>query len=457
MKRFLLSGFFMLLQTMVFAQQEVTIKSQLIDIPGQNLLKYNRSLFHPTFSYVRNYQQELTLYSRIQWVEIENSPKTYIFSYSGNVGENAGAGLSLFQQNLGIISNFGAIVNGAYGIQLSEDVILSMGANLSFFRSSLINNADVTNDPALANFEESLIMIAQPGINLSVGRFDIGVYGENLVDYNLKSSESLTDFSEKTFSGHLMYTHPIDSRSQLLDDARLQVAATGLIEGSNTSQLGGSLLLDLPEHGWVQAGYNDFYGYAFGAGFKISPEIGLGIVLEKGTNVSSLLGPTYEVTVNYSFVGAKQGNGFPNKRRSRKVKASSVTKKTPAPRPPAVVQPQTKDSTAIAKKDAIKPKVEGGTKYEETEILVLRSIDGVEEGYYLVVNVFSKKYNFNRFMVELAKKGLYPKYFFDSERQYYYVYLKRYTTEDEAEEVRLSNYDGKYEDELWVLGVKNKD
>ncbi|WP_420845151.1 type IX secretion system membrane protein PorP/SprF [Maribacter litopenaei] len=53
----------------------------------------------------------------------------------------------------------------------------------------------------------------QPGFNLSYGNFDIGAFAENLFDYNLKTSESLTDFSNKTYSGHLQYTHQFKNTS----------------------------------------------------------------------------------------------------------------------------------------------------------------------------------------------------------------------------------------------------
>jgi type IX secretion system PorP/SprF family membrane protein len=458
MKRLLVFSI-LLFQGAIYAQNDPnTVKSQLIDIPGQNLLKYNRSLFNPTFSYVRADQQELTLYSRIQWVDIENSPKTYIFNYTGAVNENTSAGISLFQNDLGIITNFGAIVNAAYGIKLSDEATLTMGVNLTLFRTTLDFEAlgNSSNDPELANFEDSFSMIVQPGINLSVGNFDIGIYGENMVDYNLKTSESLTTFDEKTFSAHLMYSHPFEARNGILEDGYLRVAATGLIEGGNNTQIGGSALIDLPDYGWFQAGYNDFYGYAFGAGFKISPELGVGILLEKGTdNLTSLLGPTYEITVNYSFASAKSGRKSSNRGRAP-LKKQPVVDNTAKEQ--AMLKEQDRLRREVDSLKAVKsPTLITETKYEDTEILVLRSIDGVEEGFYLVVNVFSKKYNFNRFLLELAKKGLNPKYFFDSERQYYYVYLEKYVTEDEAENVRLDNYNGKYTDELWVLGVQNKD
>lgn len=446
--------------------EQVEVRSQLIDISSQNLLKFNRSLFHPAFSYVWQETQDLSIYSRIQWVEIDNSPKSYFFNYTGVVSEQVGTSLSLFQQNVGILTNFGVIVNGAYSIPLADNVSLTMGVNIPIFRTALINSFEVSNDPTLANFEESVVVIAQPGINLSIGRFDIGIYGQNLVDYNLKTSESLTSFDEKTFSAHFIYSHPINSRVRFLDQGTLRIAATGLIEGSNASQLGTTVLLDLPDYGWFQAGYNgfsgfrnEFKGYSVGAGFKISPEISAGMVYEKGTNVSSLLGPTYEITVSYSFVSKKQRNRGNNRKKKTKYRSKSAkTSNNAKSKIPA------QGTTELTKKEDTNTKVNTiddfknslKTKYENTETLQLRAVDGVKEGFYVVANVFANKSNFNRFMVNLAKKRLSPKYFYDSDRKYYYAYLGRYDSEDEAEKARASQFDGRYLEELWVLGVTNK-
>ncbi|NER17585.1 PorP/SprF family type IX secretion system membrane protein [Spongiivirga citrea] len=447
------------------SQEQVSVRSQFIDISNQNLLKYNRSLFHPAFSYVHQETQDLSIYSRIQWVELDNSPKSYFFNYTSRAGERVGTSVSLFQQNVGILTNFGAIVNGAYGIQLDDKVTLSFGVNIPIFRTSLVNNADVTNDPALGNFEESVVVIAQPGINLSIGRFDIGIYGQNLVDYNLKTSESLTNFDEKTFSTHFMYSHPIKSSVQFLDESTLRIVATGLIEGSDASQLGASAILDMPGYGWFQAGYNgfsgfrnEFKGYSVGAGFKMSPELAVGMVYEKGTNVSSLLGPTYEITVAYSFVSKKQKQrGYAPKKRRKPTKTSSTPEKAVVNEVEERVKIDSIQTESAVEANTIdRFRTNKSTKFEKTETLELRPVDGVADGFYLVVNVFAEKQNLNRFLIDLAKKKFQPKYFYDSGRKFYYVYLEKYDNEDEAEKARVSQYGGRYTADSWVLGVLNK-
>lgn len=66
--------------------------------------------------------------------------------------------------------------------------------------------------------------------------------------------------------------------------------------------LGGSLILDLPKLGWLQGGYDSFYGAAAGVGFNLNRRISLGYTMEKGlSNNFDNFGLTHEISFAYSF------------------------------------------------------------------------------------------------------------------------------------------------------------
>lgn len=72
--------------------------------------------------------------------------------------------------------------------------------------------------------------------------------------------------------------------------------------GEETLTLGGNLILDLPKLGWVQAGYDDFYGASAGLGFNLTKNISLGYTVEKGlSNEFENFGVTHEISLAYSF------------------------------------------------------------------------------------------------------------------------------------------------------------
>ncbi|NAS31594.1 type IX secretion system membrane protein PorP/SprF [Flavobacteriaceae bacterium R38] len=286
----------------VYGQEEDPFIS--FDIPSQNLLKFNRFLINPTFSTVREDNSYINLYHRNQWIQFDNSPEVYFGSYSGRIGDRTGLGLGIYQQNLGVITNFGVLANYAYGVRLSPKSNLTFGFNLSFF-SSGIDNSDLLPgmpDPALASIEDNSLLSFQPGFNLSLGSFDVGVYGENLVDFNLRTGESVTEFDEKTFSGHLMYTKKFEKATGLLEKGRLSALTRARKQGDRDLNLSGSLILDLPKIGWVQGGYDDFFGLSAGVGFNLTKRLSLGYTIERGINDGiQNLGSTHEITFAYSF------------------------------------------------------------------------------------------------------------------------------------------------------------
>ena len=184
------------------------------DVPAQNLLKYNRFLINPTFSTVREDKSYINLLHRNQSVQFDDNNQNYFLSYSGRISDRTGLGLSLYSQREGILSNFGVLANYAYGVKLNDKSNFTFGANVSYYQSGFDNGraSTVEEDPFLAGLQDQSLLSFQPGFNLSYGKFDVGMFAENLFDYNLKNSESVTEFKDKTYSAHLQYTHQFENQ-----------------------------------------------------------------------------------------------------------------------------------------------------------------------------------------------------------------------------------------------------
>ncbi|WP_276168634.1 PorP/SprF family type IX secretion system membrane protein [Zobellia alginiliquefaciens] len=281
---------------------------------SQNLLKFNRFLINPTFSTVQEDKSYINLLHRNQSVQFKDNDQTYFLSYSGRIGDKSGLGLSVYTQSVGAVSNIGALANYAYGIKLSDKSNFTFGANLAYYSTGLDQNSiDVIdiNDYSLSGTEDSNVLSFQPGFNLSYGNIDFGVFAENLFDYNLKTSESLTDFADKTYSSHLQYTHRFDKSDGIMEGSRLIPIARVRMNGQNRLSstddaqdlsYGGGAILDLPKLGWLQAGYDSFYGASAGAGFNINKRLSLGYTMEKGFGTDfNNFGVTHEISFAYSF------------------------------------------------------------------------------------------------------------------------------------------------------------
>ena len=564
------------------------------DVPSQNLLKYNRFLINPTFSTVREDVSYINLLHRNQSVQFDDNNQNYFLSYSGRISDRTGLGLSLYSQREGAVTNFGVLANYAYGVKLSDKSNFTFGANVSYYNSGFDQNrvTTVEEDPFLAGLQDSNLLSFQPGFNISYGKFDFGLFAENLFDYNLKTSESVTPFKDKTFSGHLQYTHEFENTTGILESGRLMPLARARKVGEDDIVLGGSLILDLPKLGWVQGGYDSFYGASAGVGFNLSKRLSLGYTMEKGlSNNFDNFGVTHEISFAYSFepnltedrvllekdsdlvdannpiqedvmasnddieelkrklaendaiiaelmfrqdsleanrqedlqrrfemvmrMVRKETNGerpdledkaqqlflgndksdiavaannpsndgrsqetlpkytdkFKDDERANDV-ATTTPKRSKINNDQAVfdtAEPSSKVKDAVAearKTHTNKPVVSkdkvnntlSGQKVREQRIKSrkFRDLQGVDDGYYIVANVYKGGVYMNKFIDGLEQKGISADYIDNPNNGLKYVYIERYDTWQEAADAHSSNLNGKYDGEMWVMNVDNR-
>ena len=104
----------------------------------------------------------------------------------------------------------------------------------------------------------------------------------------------------------------------------------------------------------------------------------------------------------------------------------------------------------IAQQEKVKPTNNTETKelYEEVPIE-----DGLKSGYYLIAKVYKDKVNYNKFIRGLKSQGLQPNHFYRSFNKFYYVYLDRYDSLDDAKKARDSGFSGHYQDTTWIFRV----
>ncbi len=535
-------------------------------VAPQNLLKYNRFLINPTFSTVQEDKSYINLLHRNQSVQFKDNEQTYFLSYSGRMGDRSGLGLSLYTQKVGPLSNIGVLANYAYGIKLSDKSNFTFGANLAYYSSGLNrNNVDVVdvNDFRLNGTEDSNVLSFQPGFNISYGNFDVGVFAENLFDYNLKTSETLTEFKDKTYSGHLQYTHRFKNSAGIMENARLMPLARVKMQGEEDVELGGSLLLDLPKLGWVQGGYDSFYGASAGIGFNINRRISLGYTMEKGLSTDfDNLGVTHEISFAYSFTPnltedrvMLEDDYEENLADNSEIKAEDLVKndelealkkkleendevlaelmfkqdsleanrqldlerrfnlvmkmvrsETNGQRPDvekrakdlfytgrdkptvaqnttnpilkeqdnsytkntsiATVTPNTTKTNKVIEKTVQPEATRDNTQQRDYAAITptqepiksrkFKNLDGVQDGYYVIANVYKGGQYLDKFLHKLEDKGINANYIDNQNNGLKYVYLKRYDSWDQAAEAYKSNLNGNYNGKLWIMNVDNK-
>ncbi len=527
------------------------------DVPSQNLLKFNRFLINPTFSTVRENKSYVNLLHRNQSVTFDDNNQTYFLSYSGRMNDRTGLGLSLYTQREGIVSNYGVLANYAYGIKLNDKSNFTFGANLSYYNSGFDQNRanPIEIDPLLNSFQDVSLLSFQPGFNLSYGKFDFGLFAENLFDYNLKTNESVSDFQDKTYSGHLQYTHQFENASGIMENARLMPLARARKVGQDDFVLGGNLILDLPKLGWVQGGYDSFYGASAGIGFNLNKRVSIGYTMEKGLSTTfDNFGLTHEISFAYSFTPNltedrvmledseetlaqneeekeplteealsdkdkeiaelkrrltendailaelmyRQDSLENNRQKDLETRFERVMRmvrnETNGKRPdledrakeeyflnndksalaqqtidpkdfnkkpikdtqpePVIQKEQTRD--AVAQVATKQEKSQQSQPASGVKSRKFRDLQGVQDGYYVVANVYQDEHYLNKFVDAMNEEGFPANYIDNPGNGLKYVYLKRYNSWKEAENAYRTKLDGSYTGDLWIMNVDNR-
>ncbi|HET8735581.1 MAG TPA: type IX secretion system membrane protein PorP/SprF, partial [Pricia sp.] len=385
-----------------------------------------------------------------------------------------------------------------------------VGANLFGFKQTLADDrfqVDPDLPLPLPTETDDFILQMAPGISLEVERLTLSLASENLLDYNFRAKEANTTKADKIFMSLLSYDFPIAMGSATNAFLRPSMYLRTLPGQAN--QVGFYTLLNTDGY-WMQAGYNNFYGYSLGAGVTFFKRLSIGALAEFGTGASMVTEPSFELMATY-FLGkpdarhkmvghdlkedgkeeaiaaeklqkqleleaekerlaeqqAKEQEALAeaermarqretdsiNKIRQTEAQQRRIDSVAQAMAAARKVEEAERTAAAKARKEAeVQPEVEtkpqADEKYEE-----VATEAGMLPGYYLIANVFGTQEYFNAFMADLKRKGIQPKSFRRSTNGYNYVYLQRYKTLREAREARGSKYGGKYTGKTWIFRV----
>ncbi|WP_370479627.1 PorP/SprF family type IX secretion system membrane protein [Tamlana flava] len=311
------------------------------DIPARNSLKFNRYIINPTFSFVREQNRYISFNNKREWVQFDDAPQTYLFSYSGRFRENIGIGAGLFQQNYGVLTNFGGILNFAYNAVLDRESNLTFGLNLGFNKSGINDGNVIANfpDPSLNNIPSNSVISINPAINYGTAFFDFGLSVNNLVSYNLTNSAMIEDNPAQALQAHIMYTGYVNSRG-FFDESKF----SGLLRSEfqkDETLISGIMMLTVPKGIWGQVGYNTLYGMSAGIGLNISEQLAIEYNYEKAMGNLSAFGNSHDITLafkfnnsfryNYSGDDEEEALLIPSKRKNTRV-AKRRTSSSPKPR-----------------------------------------------------------------------------------------------------------------------------
>lgn len=82
------------------------------------------------------------------------------------------------------------------------------------------------------------------------------------------------------------------------------------------------------------------------------------------------------------------------------------------------------------------------------------NVDPGSKGYYVIAGVFSSQSNAENLVNKLSNQGFSANYFQDQSNYYYYVYLLKFDSYQQADQAKASNMNGRYNGDLWIKIVE---
>ncbi|WP_299362115.1 PorP/SprF family type IX secretion system membrane protein [Winogradskyella sp.] len=289
---------------LVFSQQDDGVVS--FDLPIRNSLVFNRYALNPTFTFVREQNKYISFNNKREWIQFDNAPETFLGSYSGRFAENIGAGIAAFQQNYGVLTTFGGLLNFAYNVKLNTDSNLTFGLNVGAYSSGINTSNIVTNfdDPSLQNVPQNFLFTVNPGINYGTKFLDFGIAINNLVLYNLETSSMIEDDPRQGIQAHVMHTGYFDGRG-FFEGTKFSGILMSEFRQDETI-ISGIASLNVPKGIWFQVGYNSLFGVSGGLGLNITRNIALEYNIEKAIGELVEFGPSHEITLAYRIISKKR-------------------------------------------------------------------------------------------------------------------------------------------------------
>ena len=269
-----------------------------------NQLFFNRFLINPTFSLVRENKSYINILHRNQYATFEDNNQNYFLGFSNKLNDHAALGISVYSQWSGVVQEFGFNANYATAVKLGDESRLTFGTNITYYTEGLDQNRIVVadTDTKISDAKKESKVAVQPGVTLSLGGFDFGLYATDLFKYNQTTNEFLTNLSTKSVKASVQYSHQFLANRGLFANARLMpMVQVGKNKDGGLGYVG-SILLDLPSYGWFQTNFDDDYGLSLGLGFNLSKRMSLGYLLEKDLMTDDAdLGWNHEVSLAYTF------------------------------------------------------------------------------------------------------------------------------------------------------------
>ncbi|MGB0840360.1 MAG: PorP/SprF family type IX secretion system membrane protein [Chitinophagales bacterium] len=277
-----------------------------MDAKAQQDAQYTQYMFNglalnPAYAGTRDAISATAIY-RHQWAGVVGAPRTFSFSVHSPLQEQAGLGLFVESDRIGIHNRLSLFASYAYRIVVGEGQLsIGLQGGLLNYQSDWNNLPNVADpgDVVLANPESKLLPNFGLGIHYYTERFYVGASIPHMLDNEL-SEVSLQALQSR---------HYFITSGALIDlSTTLKVKPSIMLKAVSGSPLAADLNLSflIRDVLWLGAGYRFGDALTFLGSFQFNNGLRLGYAYDLTRTDLQPTGGTHEVMLGFDFI--KEGD-----------------------------------------------------------------------------------------------------------------------------------------------------
>jgi len=268
-------------------------------------------LYNPAVAGDSNYTNAYALY-RNQWTGIPGAPQTAIFTIDGAVKpDKVGLGLSIYNDQAGMIDRTGAYGTYAYHVKLAENQRLSFGLSVGFDQNKIdfsqVKTDDLNDPTLLSNIATATSFNGNAGIKYSYGNFGLGVASYQLLQSSMNYASSYDSKSvdytlNRQYMASAQYRFAIKPDELYIDPLVMVHYAQG---SGYEAEL--HLMVNYKNLYWGGLAYRQDFGLSITAAAFIYDKITVGYAYDLSFgDISRYTNGSHEIVVGYRFMDAKR-------------------------------------------------------------------------------------------------------------------------------------------------------
>jgi type IX secretion system PorP/SprF family membrane protein len=449
---------------------------------------------------------EATIIHRRQWAGIQGSPETSALALNGALNDQkVGWSVYGFADQANVLQRIGAYGNYAYHLRLSKTSTLSFGLGAGYFNQTINQSAIRVKDqgdvftvvpPSRGTFD------LNAGLRLQIADFSLGAAAPQLLSQDIRYSENGDGYNFGLIRHYMInaqYDFKFNGDKQVLSPMVMVRAADQQVP----VQIDAGLLFNLVEYGYIGAMYRSDYAVTANIGINLSENLTAGYAYDFSLNeFGSSFGTSHEFMLTYRFGSNKDNERVENELKRLKLQQrkqreetesivdekleefkdtyrSEINKELEEQRKKMQEQLENNSSNNASGNNATnrgnaatnnQQSSRGGNTFNNQNQPrgnnqqantnqagntnnANNAMEAANAGYYLTAGVFSRQANAQSLVNKLSAQGYNARFFRDTRNNFYYVYLQKFNSYQEADQAKGSNLNGRYKGDLWIKTV----